>query len=169
VAAPVVPAADVVRQPLSLRASWAWFTLGVVAFVPLLGWYASAAHGSMGWISAASAGALCWAAGLAALAIVARTRGPNAVSGLLLAMMVRLGGPLVVGIVIDSRGGALAEAGFFQLVVWMYLATLAVETWLMVRMVPATGSGSAGGKSAGGGSARAPHTPKTGESSAAGA
>lgn len=146
------------RQPLSLRASWVWFTLGVAVLTPLLGWYASATHGDTGWLAAASAGALCWAAGLTALAIIAKSRGPNAVSGVLLAMAVRLGGPLVMGIVVDSKGGPLAEAGFFQLVVWMYLATLAVETWLMVRMIPSNG----------GAWSKTPQASKAGESSTAG-
>jgi hypothetical protein len=124
---------------MSLKASWLYLTLGMVAFVPLLGWYASMQYGANGWAAAGLAGGVCWVAGLGALAIVALTRGPNAVSGVLLAMMVRLGGPMLVAIAIDSQGGPLKEAGFFQLVVLSYLATLAVETWLMVRMVPQAG------------------------------
>jgi hypothetical protein len=124
---------------MSLKASWLCLTLGMVAFVPLLGWYASSQHGANGWAAAGLAGGVCWVAGLLALAIVSFTRGPNAVSGVLLAMMVRLGGPMLVAIMIDSQGGPLKEAGFFQLIVLSYLATLAVETLLMVRMVPQTG------------------------------
>lgn len=130
-----------VRNPMSLRASWAWFTMAMLVFVPLLGLYASGAHGTAGWQAAAWAGALCWGAGLSALAIMARSRGPNAVSGMLLAMLVRLGVPMAVCIAVDSLGGSLKDAGFFQLVVWTYLATLAVETWLMARMIPASQSG----------------------------
>lgn len=132
---------------MSLKASWLWLTLGMVVFVPLLGWYSSSVHGANGWATAGLAGGVCWVAGLAALAIVAVTRGPNAVSGVLLAMMVRLGGPMLLAIAIDSRGGPLKEAGFFQLVVMSYLATLAVETLLMVRMVPPTGKAAGSVKS----------------------
>lgn len=131
------------RAPLGLTAGWVWFTLAVAPLVPMLGLYASATHGVSGWIAASGAVGVCWVAGMLALAIVARSRGLSAVSGMLLAMLIRLGGPIVVGIAIDSRGGPLAEAGFFGLVVVSYLATLVVETLLMVRMVQS--SASAGG------------------------
>lgn len=124
---------------MSLKASWLWLSLCMVALVPLLGWYASMQHGANGWAAAGIAGGACWLAGIVALAIVAFTRGPNAVSGVLLAMLIRLGGPMLVAIAIDSQGGPLKDAGFFQLVVMSYLATLAVETLLMVRMVPQAG------------------------------
>lgn len=128
--------AATVREPLSLRAGWVWFTLAVAVLISLLGLYASRQHGATGWIAALSAGVLCWVAGMCALAIVSRSRGPNAVSALLLAMLIRLGGPMAVGLMVDSSGGPLAQSGFFGLVVASYLVTLVVETLLMVRMIP---------------------------------
>jgi hypothetical protein len=132
---------------LSLRASWTYFTLASLVFAPLLGLFASSSHGEAGWIAGLSAAGLCWVAGMVALAIVSFSRGPNAVSGLLLAMMVRLGVPMAVGLAVDSSGGLLAQAGFFGLVVLGYLATLVVETLLMVRMIPAANVKVADGKS----------------------
>ncbi len=138
-----VTSATETRAPLGLKAGWVWFTLAVAPLLPMLGLYASAKHGASGWIAASGAVGVCWIAGMVALAITARSRGPNAVSGMLLAILVRLGGPIAVGIAVDARGGPLAEAGFFGLVVVSYLATLVVETLLIVRMVPATGRAAA--------------------------
>jgi hypothetical protein len=64
-------------------------------------------------------------------------------------MLVRLGGPLAVAVVVDSQGGPLREAGFLGLAVCSYLATLVVETYLMVRMIPATNKVSTAAAAAG--------------------
>lgn len=122
------------RAALSLWAAWAWFTAAEVALFPLVGLYASAEHGAMGWRAAGVAVGCCWVSGLLALVLAAIARGPNAVVGILGAMMVRTGFPFLVGMSIDSRGGPLADAGVFQLIVVVYLVTLIVETLLMLRV-----------------------------------
>ena len=50
-------------------------------------------------------------------------------------MVFRMGLPLVVGVILDRRGGPLSEAGVFGMIVAFYFVTLIVETWLAVRLV----------------------------------
>lgn len=56
-------------------------------------------------------------------------------NGVGLAMLVRMAIPMVVGIVLTKRGGPLAEAGVFGMIVGFYLVGLLVETLLTVRLV----------------------------------
>ena len=50
-------------------------------------------------------------------------------------MAFRMGVPLVVGLILDRRGGPLSEAHVFGMIVAFYLITLIVETWLALRLV----------------------------------
>lgn len=96
----------------------------------------SKSHGASGVCAAFAAFAICWLSGSLALAItLITTDGPQAVSGMFLAMAVRTGLPLALGVTGSIVGGPLAEAGFFGLVLLHYLVGLLTETCLAVRIV----------------------------------
>lgn len=79
------------------------------------------------------AGALCGVTGLAAYWAGRHflDRG-NIVLGVLGAMGIRMGIPLVFCLVVAIRGQANSTAGFAYNLLAFYLATLAVETWYSV-------------------------------------
>jgi hypothetical protein len=51
------------------------------------------------------------------------------IAGILGAMAIRMGIPLIVCLVLAIRGGASSLAGFVYYLLVFYLTTLAVETW----------------------------------------
>jgi hypothetical protein len=80
---------------------------------------------------------LCWLAGALALTathVGVRVRAP--VHGLLLAMLFRMGLPLVAGLALNQVG-PLANAGIFSMILGVYLCALVAETLLSLRMVQA--------------------------------
>ena len=71
-----------------------------------------------------------------ALSFVALFREPQqAFNGVGLAMLFRMAIPMTTGVVLTKLGGALAEAGVFEMIVGFYLVGLLVETLLAVRLV----------------------------------
>jgi len=91
-----------------------------------------------GVLSAAVAGVTCLVAGLMALLLGACCRGPNQIlAQVLLAMMARMGVPLLVCVIVYVQRGRLAEAGFVYYLLAFYLVTLIVETVLQVGQRPA--------------------------------
>lgn len=93
-------------------------------------------HGPMGLVAAAVAGTVCWAGALGALVLVGLVRnGPQAIHATLLGMFFRMGGPLIIGLLLNQAGGPLAEAGVFGMIVGYYLVGLVVETLLSVRLI----------------------------------
>ena len=82
---------------------------------------------------------ICYVGAATALVLTGVFRGPQtAVQGLLLGMLVRMGLPLGAGIVLQSAGGPLAEAGVMGMIAVYYLFTLAVESVLSLRLVKTT-------------------------------
>lgn len=127
------------RGSLSLKACFGWLTLALVVVLLAAGAWSFERHGESGLVAALVAFAVCWTAGAAALAITGLARTPErAMHGLLLSMLVRMGLPLAAGIVLQGRGGPLAEANVFGLIVVFYLVMLAVEAFLSVRLVKQT-------------------------------
>jgi hypothetical protein len=97
------------------------------AILPTAAWL----DGRAGVAAAAAAGAICAIGASLALAISHLLRGPALVlPGLLLAMTARSGLPLLLAIVIQFRGGPLAEAGFLYYLLVFYFVILSVETVL---------------------------------------
>jgi hypothetical protein len=93
-------------------------------------------HGIDGVAAAATAAAVCWAAAMLALVTSALVRGQFAgLQAMLLGMLFRIGLPLTAGMYLSRRGGALAEAGVFGLIVVFYLLMLAVETPLSLSLL----------------------------------
>ncbi len=108
------------REAVLLLALWiAWLVVAPVSF-----WL----HGSLGLAAAALAAVVCLAAAAAALAI-GELSGLSAGSivGLLSAMAMRTGVPLMFVMLIQLHGGVLKGTGLVYYVVLFYLLALGVE------------------------------------------
>ena len=117
----------------------ATLTLVVVAVFPAFAWYGYSTNRWNGVWAAGTAAAICWSGALAALVVGASFgRGTNAVNGVLLGMVFRMGVPLAAGISLHHRGGMLAEVGVFGMILGYYFVTLVVETVLAVRLTAPT-------------------------------
>ncbi|HHK43009.1 MAG TPA: hypothetical protein ENJ50_11365 [Planctomycetaceae bacterium] len=93
-------------------------------------------HGVAGIWSATAAGIACWLASLGALFLAAVTTGRNAVViSVLGGMALRLGIPLVFGILAKERSAVLAEGDILTMVLAYYLLALPTETWLSLKLV----------------------------------
>ena len=63
--------------------------------------------------------------------------GAQAVPGILLSMILRMGIPLAACVVLVAMGGPLVEAGALVMILLYYLLTLVAETWLLLRITAA--------------------------------
>ncbi len=92
--------------------------------------------GVAGLWSATAAGFVCWVATVAALVVAAVSCGPNAaLFSLLGGMFLRLGLPLVFGMVAQDRSPTLAAGRILGMVLAYYLVALPTETWLSLKLV----------------------------------
>ncbi len=116
--------------------SCAWLTLIVIVALLVVGGAVLATRGLNAAYAAVVAAGLCWVGSTAALVIAGlASRTNHVVQGHLLGMFLRLGLPLVAGLVIQKAGGTLAEAGVFGLIVVFYLITLVAETVLSLQLI----------------------------------
>ncbi|MFO0869372.1 MAG: hypothetical protein U0935_10620 [Pirellulales bacterium] len=106
----------------------------LVAF-PVFAGYGYARYGAAGVGVAAVVGAVCWLGGMAGFAAILPFRGPQAVNGVLMGMLVRMMVPLAAGLVLFSQGGPLVRAGLVEMLVAYYLLALTLDTVLAVRMM----------------------------------
>ena len=94
------------------------------------------ACGRGGWIGLLAAGlaaAVCGGGSAAALAVSQRWRGPVwGWYGLLGAMALRTGAPLVFVVIVRLFGGVLDQVGFIYYIVLFYLTALALEVPLSI-------------------------------------
>ncbi len=123
----------------------AW-SVGVLLVVVLLvglavGFYGFSRHGNQGIVAAVVAGLLCFAAASAALIVAALTANtPNALTGILLGIVLRTAAPLLLSILLMQAFSPLADAGLLGMVLVNYLVVLTAETLLAVRLVNAHSS-----------------------------
>lgn len=100
------------------------------------GYYGSHRSGEVGVQAAVIAGGVCWLAGCLALAVsYAGNRLGWGVQAVLGSMGIRLGLPMVAGIVLQRLFPSLAEAGVFGMILGNYLIMLATETLLSLKFV----------------------------------
>lgn len=59
----------------------------------------------------------------------------NGVSGILLAMLIRMGLPMAVMLLMQQSNNPLLEAGFMGLLVLNYLVALPLETWMSLKFL----------------------------------
>ena len=110
-------------------------TLAMAAAFPLFAWYGHYRFGDAGLYAAAVAGFVCWLGGVIGLAVASQFTGRLAASGALLAMLIRMIPPLVVGLVVLSQQSSLVKAGLLEMMIFYYLFGLAIETTWLVRQV----------------------------------
>ena len=119
-----------------------WFACAILTLVvalafPVFAWFGHKLHGWDGVAASGVAAGVCWLG--AAIALVlggVLGRGGNAANGVLLGMLFRMGIPLAVGIALDRRGGLLADASVFGMILIYYFVTLVAETALSLKLIP---------------------------------
>jgi hypothetical protein len=105
--------------------------------------------GAPGVVAASLAAGLCLTSAAAALLISHALRDPanspaNSVVGMLLPMMVRTGLPLVLALVVRTRGPGLVEAGFVYYLIGFYLLAWVVALPMSLPQVERWRRSSAG-------------------------
>ncbi|MGI8978794.1 MAG: hypothetical protein ACR2FY_06185 [Pirellulaceae bacterium] len=126
-------------RPASLYRASALLVAALLALLPCFAVFGYCTNGAFGILAAVAACGICLTCGILALAITAISQAMNqGVQGILAAMLVRMGVPLVAMFVLPEIGGPLVEAGVTGMVMAYYLVTLAVETWLSLRFVSVT-------------------------------
>lgn len=114
----------------------------LVSFAALLvlavhGTWAVWTYGPPGLLAASVAAAICWGPAVAALTLVGAMRySPHQLAALLASIGLRTGVPVGLGLGLIVSGHPLLETGLVPCLIASYLSTLAVETVLVVRMVP---------------------------------
>lgn len=133
------PASSEIAQPRPASLPWACAILSAVLLValPLFAGYGFSTSGTVGVAAATAAFGICLTCGILALCITAIAQKLNqGVQGVLGAMLVRMGVPLMALFVLPKVGGPLIATGVTGMVMAYYLITLAAETWLSLRFVP---------------------------------
>ena len=110
----------------------------MVALVfPVFAWFGHHQHGWDGVASSGVAAGVCWLGAVVAWVLGGSLgRGGMAAHGVLLGMLFRMGIPLAVGIALDRRGGPLADAGVFGMILIYYFVTLVAETAVSLKLLP---------------------------------
>lgn len=131
-------------RPASLLGACAILAAILLAVFPCFAGYGYSISGIVGVLAATTALGICLACGILALCVSAISQKLNqGVQGVLGAMLVRMGVPLLALFVLPKIGGPLVAGGVTGMVMAYYLITLAAETWLSLRFVPATKMSSA--------------------------
>ena len=115
--------------------------IALVAVSAAAGAVAARRYGSLAYEASAVAATLNWVAGSAALITISLCRNPQSrIQGALLAMSARMALPLVALAFLSRSQHPLAAAGLGGLIVVHYLAGLAIETLMTLRLVAASKS-----------------------------
>lgn len=129
---------NALARPASLPWACALLAAALAALLPCFAAIGYSTSGTIGILAAAVAFGICISSGIAALCITAIAQMMNqGVQGVFGAMLVRMSVPMVALFVLPKIGGPLVAAGVTGMVMAYYLFTLAIETWLSLRFVPA--------------------------------
>jgi hypothetical protein len=110
-------------------------SLVALAVLPVFAVVGYARSGWAGILAALLASGVCCGGAIASLAATWLFRvGSQAVSGILLGMIVRMGLPLAACVVLIAQGGWLVEAGAPAMILVYYLLMLVAETWWLLRL-----------------------------------
>jgi hypothetical protein len=102
---------------------------------PIFAGVGYARSGLAGILAATLAGGVCCGGAMVSLGAIRLFRvGTQAVPGILLGMLIRMGVPLIACLVLVVRGGPLVEAGAPAMILVYYLLMLVAETWWLVRL-----------------------------------
>ncbi|HVC98070.1 MAG TPA: hypothetical protein VND64_30650 [Pirellulales bacterium] len=92
--------------------------------------------GAVSSAAVAAAAVTCWVASVSSLVLSSSWRHtPQAITGILAGVLVRMTLPLGVAVLSQVVSGPLAKAGLFGWIVCFFLITLVVETLLLVRLL----------------------------------
>jgi hypothetical protein len=133
-------------DPCSCQPKLVWSVL-LLAAAMAMAWPLGAAYGMScsGWTGvfvALGAAALCGAAAALSLVVsVLGQRNSQPVGGVLAGMLVRMAVPMLALLALPKMNPVLLQAGARELLLGFYLVSLAVETWLLVRMTPTSKAG----------------------------
>jgi len=132
------PAPD---RPAKLRRACIILTLVTLLAFPAFAGVGYWRNGMAGIQAAGVAAAICWIGAIIALLCGGLMRGTeNAVNGVLLGMLFRMGIPLGGGFALHQLSEGLAKAGVFGMILAYYFVTLFAETLLAVKLVSPTGN-----------------------------
>jgi hypothetical protein len=127
------------QRPASLLRACLLLAAALAAPFPCFAGYGFWTRGGSGILAALTALGICLFAGNSALVVTAVSQRMNqGVQGVFGAMLVRMSVPLAALLVLPKIGGPLIAAGLMGMLMVYYLITLAVETWLSLRFVPAS-------------------------------
>jgi len=123
------------REGAYLRSA-TWLTCAIGALLVLLMPFALWNSGATGAIEVTIAAAICLLPGLVALWFTSQSAGSNQVLfGLLFSMGLRILPPLVICLALSLRSTGAEYFSFIVYLLLFYMATLALETTLSVRLV----------------------------------
>jgi hypothetical protein len=119
----------------------ALLALFLAAVSMAVGVVAARQYGNAAFTASALAAAIVWFSGSVALALIAASESPyQRLNAVLLAMLIRMGLPILASLAALLLHTELANAGFAGLVVVHYLAGLVLETWMSLRLVASSNS-----------------------------
>jgi len=104
----------------------------LVGVYPLFAAYGYYQYGGSGAVTAAVAGGICLLSAIVGLIALVAIPG---VSGILLAMLLRMAIPLPVGLLLRAQGGFLAETNILGFIVVYYFVMLITETKLSTGLI----------------------------------
>lgn len=135
------PQKPLVSDPAARKPALARSLLILAAWLAAI-WPAFAAYGmwraaASGVAAAAAAGMICGiAGGVSLLLAVAAQKARQPIAGVLGGMLVRMAVPLLALLMVPKLDAVWRASGLLEMLLAYYLAALAVETWLLVRLVP---------------------------------
>lgn len=125
-----------------METAWACvvLTLAMLLVFPAFALYGHSNSGPTGILAAGIAAGVCWLSMVSALLFVGwLTSYGLAVHATLIGMALRMGPPMLFGLVLTRQGGELAAAGVLGMIVVYYLIGLVIETLLSLYLVGSTG------------------------------
>jgi hypothetical protein len=146
------PSPSDVRRPPSLGAACARLAVVVLVAYPIVALIGEQIVKKPVWETAGLAAVLCWLSATLALVLFHHFRQVgNAAAGTLSGTLVRLGIPLLVGLVAINSSEKLRDENFFQIVLVFYFITLVADTMLTLALArgAATGGRAASGREGG--------------------
>ncbi len=140
---PVEEKQPVPQQPEPVFIGWSAILKGSALLVGTLlvgvviaGFVMQQKYGTPGVIATLCAGAICSISGVAALVVTGFGTGQkDGLTYTLGSIAIRTGIPLGSAIVVSNTIPYLAKAGFFGVIIVLYLLTLSAETLLSVRLL----------------------------------
>jgi hypothetical protein len=149
---PANPSPSDVRRPPSLGAACARLAAVVIVAYPIVALIGEQIVKKPVWETAGLAAVLCWSSATLALMLFHHFRQVgNAAAGTLAGTLLRLGIPLLVGLVAIDASEKLRDERFFEIVLVFYFITLVADTMLTLAMARgAATSGRTSGSKEGG-------------------